>query len=159
MRAHWRHLANTIEPVLPSAHPSPQSKRQINPFSLSCTAHGRKSLYLQWTLLPPKLPLAMGDLDPHLIYGSMGPSESSTQMVSWSFQPFLHRRPQSVPILYNGTPLPLLIAPSHGGSGPQSNTWFPGPTLVLSPNGISISSAVFAGLTSVTDQQTTLLGR
>jgi len=156
MWANWRYLANTIEPVLPSAHPSPQSKWQI---SLSCTAHGRKSLYLHWALFPSKLPLAMRDLDPHLIYGSMGPSESSTQTVSWSFQPFLHRRPHSVPILYNGTPLPLVIAPSHGASGPQSNTWFRGPTLVLNPNGISISSAVFAGLTSVTDRQTMLLGR
>jgi len=38
-----------------------------------------------------------------------------------------------------------------------SNTWFPGPTRVLNPNGISIGSAVFAGLTSVTDRQTDLL--
>jgi len=43
---------------------------------------------------------------------------------------------------------------SHGGSGPPSNTWFPGPTRVLNPNGISIGSTVFAGLTSVTDRQT-----
>ena len=35
-----------------------------------------------------------------------------------------------------------------------SNTWFLGPTLVLNPNGISIGSAVFAGLTSLTDRQT-----
>jgi len=35
-----------------------------------------------------------------------------------------------------------------------SNTWFPGPTRVLNPNGISIGSAVFAGLTSVTDRPT-----
>ena len=34
-----------------------------------------------------------------------------------------------------------------------------GPIRVLNPNGISIGSAVFAGLTSVTDRQTTLLGR
>jgi len=49
-----------------------------------------------------------------------------------------------------------------GGSGPPSNTWFPGPTQVLDPNGSSIGAAVFAGLTSVTDRQTdrqtTLLG-
>jgi len=62
MLTRWRHKANTIEPVLPSAHPSPQSKRQIEPFSRSCTVHGRKSLYLQVTMgfLPPKLPLATG---------------------------------------------------------------------------------------------------
>jgi len=48
----------------------------------------------------------------------------------------------------------LKIAPSHGGSGPPSNTWFIGPTRVLNPNGISIGTVVFAGLTSVTDRQT-----
>jgi len=43
----------------------------------------------------------------------------------------------------------------HGcGSGLPSNTWFPGPTQLLNPNGISIGSAVFAGLTSVTDRPT-----
>jgi len=41
-------------------------------------------------------------------------------------------------------------------SEPPSNTWFPGPTGVLNPNGISIGSAVFAGLTSVTDRQTNI---
>jgi len=43
---------------------------------------------------------------------------------------------------------------SMWGSGPPSNTWFPAPSWVLNPNGISISSAVFAGLTSVTNRQT-----
>ena len=38
--------------------------------------------------------------------------------------------------------------------GPPSNTRFPGPTRVLNPNGISIGSAVFAGLTNVTDRPT-----
>jgi len=45
-------------------------------------------------------------------------------------------------------PLPM------GGSEPPSNTWSLGPTQVLNPNGISIGSAVFAGLSSVTDRQT-----
>jgi len=35
-------------------------------------------------------------------------------------------------------PLPM------GGSGPPSNTWFPGPTQVLNRNGSSIGAAVFA---------------
>jgi len=55
-------------------------------------------------------------------------------------------------------PFPLKIAPSHGESGPPCNTWFPGPTRVTNPNGISIVSAVFAGLTSVTDRQTDRVG-
>jgi len=41
--AHWRHLANTIELALPSAHPNPQPKRQIDRFSRFSTAHGRVS--------------------------------------------------------------------------------------------------------------------
>jgi len=51
--------------------------------------------------------------------------------------------------------LPLLM----GGSGPPSNRCFTGPTQVLNPNSSSIGAAVFAGLTSVTDRQTTLLGQ
>jgi len=51
-----------------------------------------------------------------------------------------------------GRPFPLKIASSHGESGFPSNTWFPRPTRVLNPNGISIGSAVFAGLTGVTDR-------
>jgi len=45
MRAHCRYLANTIEIVHPSAHLSPQPKRQMDRFSRFCTAYGRKSLY------------------------------------------------------------------------------------------------------------------
>jgi len=61
---------------------------------------------------------------------------------------------QRVAILYNGPPLPPKIARSHGGSEPPCNTWFLGPTRVLNPNGISIGSAVFAGLTTVKDRPT-----
>jgi len=54
-----------------------------------------------------------------------------------------------------GRPFPSLkIAPSHGRSGLPFNTWFPGPTQVLNPNGISIGSAIFTGLNSVTDRLT-----
>jgi len=41
-----------------------------------------------------------------------------------------------------------------GGSEPPSNTWCLGSSQVLNPDGISIGSAVFAGLTSVSDRQT-----
>jgi len=54
-------LANTIELVLPSARPSPQSKQQIHRFSRFCTAHGRKSLYFTMgDSFAPKLPILMG---------------------------------------------------------------------------------------------------
>jgi len=45
-------------------------------------------LYSGTPLSPSKLPLPMGDLDPHLIHGSLGPSKSSIQMAFQSVQPF-----------------------------------------------------------------------
>jgi len=45
MWAHWHHLANTIECVLPSSHPSPQPKEQINPFPQNCP--------LSWGIMTP----------------------------------------------------------------------------------------------------------
>jgi len=56
-------------------------------------------------------------------------------------------------------PFPLKIAPYMGDLDPSSNIWFPGHIRVMNPNGISVGATVFAGLTSVTDRQTTLLGR
>jgi len=78
--AHWRQLANTIEPVLPSAHPSPQTKRQIDRFSHFCTAHGTASLYFT-TGRPQNCPFPSGiwTRRPHLIHGSLGAPESSTE--------------------------------------------------------------------------------
>ena len=76
-------------------------------------------------------------------------------MASRSVKPFLHRWIQSLPILYNGMPLlPSKLLLPTGGSGPPCNRWFPDPTRVLHSNGILISAAVFAGLTSVTDRPT-----
>ena len=46
------------------------------------------------------------------------------------------------------------IAPSHWGSGLLSNTWFLRPTRDSIPNGISISSAVFAVFTNMTNRRT-----
>jgi len=51
---------------------------------------------------------------------------------------------------------PFKIAPSHGGSGYPSSTWFLGPAGDHIPNDISIGSAFFAGITIVTDRQTEL---
>ena len=58
--AHWRHLANMIELLLPSAHLSPQLKRQIDRFSHFCTAHGKVNILYNEQSFPPKLPLPMG---------------------------------------------------------------------------------------------------
>jgi len=79
MRAHWHHLANTIELVIPSTHPSPQPKRQIHRFSHFCTTHSRKSLYF-----PPKNPPTHGGSRPHLTHDSLGPAEPTTRTASRS---------------------------------------------------------------------------
>ena len=113
------------------------------PYTLKCAA-----------LSPSKLPLLMGDLGTYQIHDCLGPSEPITWTASRSVQPFLHSSLQGVPILYNGPRFLLKIAASHGGSGYPSSTWFFGPTWVLNPNVISISSVIFAGLTTVTDRLT-----
>jgi len=55
---------------------------------------------------------------------------------------------------HSGETFPSKLPISVRGSGLPSNTWFLGPTRVLNPNGISIGSAVFVGLSTVTDRQT-----
>jgi len=61
----------------------------------------------------------------------------------------------SIPyILQWATPLPSHLPLPMGGFGPLCNTRLPGSTWVLHPNGILIGSTIFAGLTTVTDQQT-----
>jgi len=67
----------------------------------------------------PKFPLPMAGSAPLSNTWFLGPSKPTNQMASWSVQPFLHRRPHRVPILYNGTPLPpLKIALSMGDLDP-----------------------------------------
>jgi len=57
-------------------------------------------------------------------------------------------------MLYSRTPFPPFKIAHFRGDLDPSNTCFPGPTRVLNPNDISIGSAVFAGVTDVTDRQT-----
>jgi len=117
MWAHWRHLANMIELVLPSAHPSPEPKLLIPWASLSPQSKWHRDRFSHFRT---------GDRSVSL-YFTMG----------HSFPPKL--------------PLPMV------GSGLPSKTWFPGSTQIFNPNGISIGSAVFARLTSVTDRLTSRL--
>jgi len=63
-------------------------------------------------------------------------------------------------ILQRAATSTIKIAPSHRGIWTSYNTWS---TPVLNPNGISVSSAIFAGICDrptdrPTDRQTTLLG-
>ena len=91
---------------------------------------------------------------PYVTHAYLSPPESTTQMASQSVQPFLHSSQQSVVTHVGACPSPLKIAPSHGASGPASDTWFFGSILLIIPKGISISSAVFAQLTIMRDRLT-----
>ena len=145
MWAHWRQLANMVELVLPSAHPSPQPKRQIDRFSRLCTSHGRKSLrFTTGRPFPPKLPFSQEIWT--LIHDSLGHSEITMQTAWQLVQPFSHRWLQSVPILYYGRPYPPIL-PLPWGIWTLLVTRFLGPIQAHNPNDISISSAVFAQMT------------
>jgi len=52
--AHWRHLPNTTELVLPSAQPSPQPKRQTDPFQFLHTSRQKVPTF-QWAPFSPKI--------------------------------------------------------------------------------------------------------
>jgi len=119
----WCHLANTIEFVLRSPHPSPQPKRKIHQFSRFWTAHGRKSLYFTMGDPSPKnSPFYWGYLDPRQPHYSLGPSKPIIKTASRLVQPFLHTTTGCPYTLqWASLPPPLKIAPSHGygGSGPH----------------------------------------
>jgi len=89
------------------------------------------------------------DLDPHLIRGSLSPSDSVSQTASRSVQPFLHSSWQSVAILYNGPPLPSPSKlPLPTGTWTPFNTWFLVLMRAQNQIGISIGSAVFVQMTT-----------
>ena len=76
--------------MLPWECLSPNPKWHLDQFSCFCTAHGRVAiLHTGRPISPLKFSLPTGDLDLHLIHGSLGPTVSSTQMASWSAQLFL----------------------------------------------------------------------
>ena len=153
MRAHWRHLANTIESVHPSVHSSPQPKRQIDRLSRFCTAHGRISAYnLQWAPLSTRIAPSNGGSGPPCNTSCLGPmrahNPNGTSIGSAVFAQMTEECPYTLQWFAS---FPLKIAPSHVGIWTSYNTWCIGLTRVRNPNGNLIISALFAGLTSVTD--------
>jgi len=140
--------------VHPSAHSSPQPKRQIDRFSRFCTADSRKSpCFTMGASIPQNGHFPWG-VWTHLTHDSLGHPSSHPKRHLDRFSRFCTDDADCPYTLQWDAPLPLKIAPFYGGSGPPSNTWFLRPTRVFNPNGISIASAVFAGLTSVTDRPT-----
>jgi len=75
--------------MLPWTYPSPQPKRHLDPFSHFCRARGKESLcFTTGRHSPLKIARCYDGSERHLIHGSLGPRESSTQTTSRSFQPF-----------------------------------------------------------------------
>ena len=74
---------------------------------IDTTTHERYCLY--FTMDHP-FPLKMGDLEPDLIYGSLGPFESTTQTTSLSVQPFCRAndrdRHANNPVAFYGSTAP-----------------------------------------------------
>jgi len=142
--------------MVPWVHPNSQPKWHLDRrFSRFYTAHGRASLYFTMDPLFPWIFIASSHEGswPHLIHDFLGHlSPQPKRHLDW-FSCFAQLTCECH-YVHNGTSLsPSKLPIPMGDLGP-SLTWFLGPTRVLNPNCFSIGSAVFAGLTTVTDRQT-----
>jgi len=117
MWALWRHLANMIELVLPSANPSQQSKHQIDRFSRFCTAHGKKSLY--FTIGDPfsqNCPFSWGSGPPSNTW-FLGPFRAHhPNGISICSAVFAHLTAECPYILQWAAPFKIVHSPSTNGS-------------------------------------------
>jgi len=101
-------------------------------------------------LSPKNCAFALGDLEPHLIHGSLDTPETRGQIlncISIGSGVFAQLTTESR-YFTTGRPFPLKITPSYWWSEPPFNTRFLGLTRILNPNGISIGSVIFAQLTA-----------
>ena len=106
---------------------------KIDRFSCFCTASRQKvPILYNVQPFPPKLPLPMGDLNPHLTHDSLGISEPTTQRASRPVLPFLQMTAECPYTLQWDAPSPsksLLLMGDldphliHGSVGqPESST-------------------------------------
>jgi len=166
VRAHWHHLANTIEPVLrwPTRVHNPNGKLIASAVFAQLTAVSAYTL--QWAPcrpFPQKLPLPIGDLDPHLTR-FLGPIRAhNPNSISIGSAVFAHCTDDHRVYLYRTLQWdalsPSTLSFPWGNLEPHLIHGSPGPPQSSTQKIISIASDVFAGLTSVTDRQTTLLGQ
>ena len=148
MRAHgatWRIRLNLCI-LQPTGVHNPNGKSIGSAVLAQLTAESAYTL--QWAPICARIAPSYGGSGPHLTHDALGPCKPTTQTASRSLHPCLHRWPQNVPILYNGSPVsffPFKIAPSRGGVWTPCNTWLFRPTHVLNRNGNSIISVVLQG--------------
>jgi len=148
-RAHWHHLANTIKLVLFSAHPSSQPKLQIDRFSRFCTVHGRKCMLILYNGDPfPKIVPSRGKIGTPSISRFLEADRAHNPNCITIGSAIFAQVTAECQYTLSWVPLSPNIDPSHVGSGPPSKTRFLGPIRAHRPNGISISSAVFAQMTT-----------
>jgi len=141
-------------PLFAWAHTSPHPKRHFDRFSHFCTDHDRVSPYIAMGchFSPSKFPIHAGTCT--LIEYMVPWTHLSTKRHLVRFSHFHKAHGNESTYLTMGRPFPLKIAPTHWGIFTPSKTQFRGSTGVHNPHSISISSAVSAGLTTVTDRQT-----
>jgi len=97
----------------------PKPKRQIDRFSGFCTAHGRKSLYLQWASLSPKIAPSHWGSGPPYSSWFHGPAQAHNpngiSIGSAAFAQMAVECPYTLQWDTSFKSFPLKIAPSHGG--------------------------------------------
>ena len=154
----WVQCTSPPNTCLSWTYPSPNPKRHLDRLSRFCTAHGRASLYFTKNCLSPQIAPSHGSIWTPSNTWFLRPIHANKLNGIFIVQTFLYSSRQSVPAIYIGPPPSPLQLTFPWGSGTPSITWLFGPNRILSPNGISIRSAVFAAFTIETDGQTTVIG-
>jgi len=127
----WYLPCCALAPVCTPAKLLSWSTQEHNPNGISissasfCTAHGRVSFGMPWHGFPLKIASSHSAIWTPCNKWFFGPVRILNPNAI-SVQPFLHNSWQSFPILHDGRPIPLKIAPSRVGSGPLSSTWLLG---------------------------------
>jgi len=141
----------SVDSLISKTHP--RIKQRVASYhTIKVIAHQRpKPVMANW--LPWQRPSA--PVDSHLTHDSYGPSELTTQTAYTciSSAVFAQLTTGCAYTLQWAAPSPQNCLFSWQIWTP-CNSWSLRPTQVLNPNGISIGSAVFARLTTVTDRQT-----
>jgi len=136
--------------MLPLANLSPQPKWHLDRFSHLCTAHVRVSSAVVGHAFPLKIAPSRGRIWTPIQYMVLGVHMSPWHLSQLAVFCTAHADCRWACAFPYKLPL-------HMGIWTPTNKWFLVPIRVHNPNSISISSAIFAGLTTTTGRETTLL--
>jgi len=134
MRANWRHLANTIELMLPSAHPNPHQNGKSISSAVFAQLTAESPDTLQWAPLSPKIVHSYGRIwtPSNLLF--IGPIRThNPNGISIGSGVFAQMTVECPYTLQRDAPSKKCPFPWRIWA--PCNTWFPGLTRVLSPNG------------------------